>query len=66
VKRNTWAILVTAAVFILLALYFNQNPSTPSGQEPLTTLSSANFVAFASAFDQSPGGPRLLLLLSPT
>lgn len=65
-KRNTWAIIVTAAVFVLLALYFGENPLTPSGQEPLTTLSNANFAAFVSAFDKSPEGPRLLLLLSPT
>jgi hypothetical protein len=40
--------------------------STPTGQDPLATLTAANFAAFEESFDKSIEGPRLVLLLSPT
>jgi hypothetical protein len=66
VKRKTLATGVTVLVVFLFAVYFSQNSSTPPGQEPLATLTAANFSAFETAFDNSTEGPRLVLLLSPT
>jgi hypothetical protein len=66
VKKKTIAISVLVVALFLLSVYFSQNSSTSPGQEPLTTLTSANFVSFEETFDRLPEGPRLLLLLSPT
>jgi 4-hydroxybenzoate polyprenyltransferase len=66
VKKKTLAIGVAVAALLLVAAYWRMNSSTPPGQEPLATLTTANFVAFEAAFDQSTEGPRLVLLLSPT
>ena len=65
VKRR--AIFVAAAVVVLLAIaYLWGPPSVPAGQEPLVTLSDANWGEFATAFDADPNVPRMVLLLSPT
>jgi hypothetical protein len=40
--------------------------SVPSGQEPLVTLSKANFTKFEKTFDADSNVPRMVLLLSPT
>jgi hypothetical protein len=66
VKKKPFAIGVFVVILILLAAYFRLGSSTPPGQEPLATLTTANFVAFEQSFDKSDEGPRLLLLLSPT
>jgi len=59
--------LVLAAALVLLAIAYLWGPSTaPAGQQPLVTLSSANFAEFEKAFDSGADAPRLLLLLSPT
>ena len=59
--------LVLAAVLALLAIAYLWGPATvPAGQQPLVTLSSANFAEFEKAFDADAAAPRLLLLLSPT
>ena len=55
-----------AVILIFLAVYFGLDSSTPPGQEPLVTLTTANFAAFEESFDKSTEGPRLVLLLSPT
>ena len=65
-KKKSIAIGATVVVLFLLGAYFSQNSSTPPGQEPLATLSAANFASFEVAFDKSTEGPRLILLLSPT
>lgn len=61
------AILATTGVLLLLVVVFLWVPSSvPPGQEPLLTLSSANFSGFENTFDASADVPRLVLLLSPT
>lgn len=58
---------VVVAVLILLAIFYLWGPGTvPAGQQPLVTLSSANFDQFGKAFDANPDAARLLLLVSPT
>jgi hypothetical protein len=66
VKPRTLAIGVAVVVLLLIAAYVSQNSSTPPGQEPLATLTAANFASFEETFDKSPEGARMLLLLSPT
>lgn len=64
-KRAT-LLVATAIVALLLALYLWGPSSVPAGQEPLLTLTSANFSEFENAFDRDADVPRLVLLLSPT
>jgi hypothetical protein len=66
VKKKTIAIGVAVVILLLVAVYLRMDSSTPPGQEPLATLTTANFASFETTFDQSTEGPRLLLLLSPT
>lgn len=65
-KKLAFAIGVAVVTLLLVAVYLRMDASTPPGQEPLATLTSANFAAFEESFDKSTEGPRLLLLLSPT
>jgi len=62
------AIFVGIAVLVVLlaAAYLWWPSSVPSGQEPLVTLSNANFTKFEKAFDADSNMPRMVLLLSPT
>jgi len=55
-----------ALLVVLLAAYLWGPSSVPSGQEPLVTLSNANFTTFERAFDADSNVPRMVLLLSPT
>lgn len=58
---------VVAAIVALLAIVYVWGPSSvPAGQQPLVTLSQANWSEFAAAFDADPNVPRMLFLLSPT
>jgi len=66
VKKKSIAIVVAVVIPLLVAVYLRMDSSTPPGQEPLATLSAANFAAFEESFDKSTEGPRLVLLLSPT
>jgi hypothetical protein len=66
VKKKALAIGVFVVILILPAAYFRMGSTAPPGQEPLLTLTNANFLAFEQSFDKSIEGPRLLLLLSPT
>jgi hypothetical protein len=66
VKKKTFAIGVFAVILIFLAMYFGLDSSTPPGQDPLATLTPANFATFQETFDKSIEGSRLVLLLSPT
>jgi hypothetical protein len=60
-------LLAVAAAFVLLAIVYLWGPSkVPPGQEPLLTLTSANFGDFQRAFNDGADAPRLVLLLSPT
>ena len=60
-------LVVVAAIVVLLAIVYVWGPSSvPAGQQPLVTLSQANWSEFAAAFDADPNVPRMLLLLSPT
>ena len=59
-------VLALAAVLVLLVAYLWAPPVAPPGQEPLVTLSNANFDGFQNAFDGDFDVPRLVLLLSPT
>jgi len=62
------AIFVGIALLVVLiaAAYLWGPSSVPSGQEPLVTLSNANFTKFERAFDADSNVPRMVLLLSPT
>jgi len=66
VKKKTLFVALPALVLLLAAVYLWGPSSVPPGQQPLDTLSNANFSGFASAFDADPDVPRLVLLLSPT
>jgi len=66
VKKKSIAIVVAVVALLLAAVYLRMDSSTPPGQEPLATLTAANFAAFEESFDKSMEGPRLVLLLSPT
>jgi len=57
---------VVLLAVLLAALYLWGPPSTPPGQRPLLTLSSARVGEFGAAFDAHAEAPRLVLLLSPT
>lgn len=57
---------VVTVVILLCALYFFGRGTVPAGQQPLTTLTSANAGAFEAAFDADANLPRMVLLLSPT
>jgi len=60
-------VLAVAAVLVLVGVRYLWGPSSvPPDQEPLITLSSANFSEFERAFDADTDIPRLVLLLSPT
>jgi len=66
-KKKLIILGVMVAAVLLGAIYFLQGPGTvPAGQQPLTTLTSANVGAFESAFDADANLPRLVLVLSPT
>lgn len=63
-RAIVWA---AAAVFLVFASFYLWGPAkVPPGQEPLLTLSNANFSDFERAFDADSNAPRLVLLLSPT
>jgi hypothetical protein len=60
-------ILVGIALVLGLAVVYLWGPSTaPTGQEPISTLTAANFNEFEATFDSASGGPRLIVLVSPT
>ncbi|MFZ0334583.1 MAG: hypothetical protein WAN10_08255 [Candidatus Acidiferrales bacterium] len=66
-KKKLIILVVVAAVVLLGAIYFLQGPGiVPAGQQPLTTLTSANVSAFEAAFDAEANLPRLVLVFSPT
>ena len=65
-KKKSIAIVVAVVALLLAAVYLRMDSSTPPGQEPLATLTAANYAAFEESFDKSTEGPRLVLLLSPT
>ena len=65
-KKISIAVGVVAAILLAIGAYLWMGSSAPPGQDPLSTLTSANFADFEGAFDKSSEGPRLLLLLSPT
>jgi len=66
VKRRAIFVAAAAAVVLLAIAYLWGPSSVPAGQEPLVTLSDANWGEFATAFDADPNVPRMVLLLSPT
>ena len=65
-KKKSIAIVLAVVTLLLVAVYLRMDSSTPPGQEPLATLTAANFAAFEESFDKSIEGSRLVLLLSPT
>jgi len=65
-KKRIFTIGFAVVALLLVAMYLRMDSSTPPGQEPLATLTTANFAAFEGSFDKSIDGPRLVLLLSPT
>jgi hypothetical protein len=65
-KKKVIVLAVIAIVLLLAALRLWGPSSVPPGQEPLVTLSNANFSDFENAFDRDSDAPRLVLLLSPT
>jgi len=66
VKKKTFSIGIAVVALLVLAAYLRMDSSTPPGQDPLATLTIANFAAFEGSFDKSIEGSRLVLLLSPT
>jgi len=64
-KKRVFAIAIAVIGLFLAAAYLRMDSSTPSGQEPLLSLTDSNFAAFETAFDKSTAGP-CLLLLSPS
>ena len=64
-KKLPW-IGVAVVALLLVVAYLRMDSSAPPGQEPLATLTAANFLVFQETFDRSMEGPRLVLLLSPT
>jgi len=66
VKRRAILVVVAAVIVVLVIVYIWGPSSVPAGQQPLLTLSQANWSEFAAAFDADPNVPRMLLLLSPT
>jgi hypothetical protein len=66
VKKKFFGTGVAVVTLFLVAAYLRMDSSTPPSQEPLATLTTANFAAFEETFDKSTEGPRLVLLLSPT
>lgn len=65
-KKRAVIVAVVAVALLLAGVYFWGSSSVPSGQEPLTVLSSENLSEFAAAFDANSDVPRMVLLLSPT
>jgi len=65
-KKRIFTIGFAVVALLLVAAYLRMDSSTPRGQDPLATLTTANFAAFEESFDKSIEGPRLVLLLSPT
>jgi len=65
-KKRAAVLSVIAILLLLVAGYLWGPSSAPTGQEPLVTLSNANFSDFENAFDADSDAPRLVLLLSPT
>lgn len=66
VTNKLIVILVLIAFVLAAADYFLQPGVAPPGQQPVVSLSKANFAPFEQAFDADPATPRLVLLLSPT
>jgi hypothetical protein len=65
--KKKFIVLGVVAVAVLLGAIYLWGPGTvPAGQQPLTTLTSANAGAFQAAFDADANLPRLVLVLSPT
>ncbi len=65
-KKKTIIVVAVALVVVFGAAYLWAPGSAPPGQEPVLTLSPANFDEFEKAFDKNADVPRLVLLLSPT
>lgn len=66
-KTKRIVIFAAVVVLILVAAFFLWGPGTvPAGQQPLVTLSSANFTEFENAFNADSQVPRMLFLASPT
>jgi hypothetical protein len=55
-----------AAILLFVGVYLWGPSKTPATQEPLMSLSTANFSEFEADFDKAADAPRLVLLLSPT
>ena len=66
--KNRAVIVAVLALVLLMAVVYLWGPSSvPSGQQPLTVLSTADLGEFATAFDDGePDVSRMVLLLSPT
>ena len=65
-RRLTILLIIVAAILIYGSVYLWVPGHAPSGQPPLATLSEASVSEFETAFDAASGGPRLVLLFSPT
>ncbi|MGB9402072.1 MAG: hypothetical protein WCA98_00935 [Candidatus Acidiferrales bacterium] len=65
-KKRAVGFAALAILVLLAGMYLRGHSRVPPGQEPLVTLSNANFSEFENAFDADSDAPRLVLLLSPT
>jgi hypothetical protein len=65
--KKKLVVSLATCILLLLAIFYLWGPSAvPAGQEPLRTLSSANFSDFQKWFDAQADVPRIILLVSPT
>ena len=68
------ALLWVSAAFVVISVLFPQvmanmvagGSQTPSGQQPLESLTTRNVAEVRNAFNAAKGDVRVLLLLSPT
>ena len=78
-SRTALVLFGLAAFFVVFLLFFPQvvaglladissydQAKTPTGQPPLTALTSNNFDQLRAAFNAASGDVRIVLLLSPT
>lgn len=65
-KKTLTTASVLCALLLFVGFYLWGPSEVPAGQQPLLTISSANFGEFQKAFDVQADGHRVVLLVSPT
>jgi len=57
-EENSLGLALPWSPCFLVVAYLRMDSSAPPGQEPLATLTAANFPVFQETFDRSMEGPR--------